>query len=343
MAMANGDETMNWNELDIIDWLTMHSAASLSGEPTVIVGPGDDAAVVRIDAAAENDVLFCADAIAETIHFILKDGDRSRSTSPTTEPLVAASEPYQIGWKLIAENISDIAAMGGTPRFSVATCHSPKTIASETLKEIFKGLSDCARRFGVFHVGGDLIRSSDSLSLSLALIGDVPRGKALLRSGAKPGDRLFVTGSLGGSILFKHHDFMPRIEEGKFLSKNGLASACIDITDGLALDLTRLLRASGDLGVRLYADAIPVSDAARLVAATTGRSPLKCALSDGEDFELLFTVPDALADELPSRWSEHGGLAPLTSIGVICEPTDGRQLLDANGNRTPLLSDGYVH
>ena len=333
---------MNWNELDIIDWLMSQSAASQASEPAVIVGPGDDAAVVRLDAAAENDILFCADAIAENVHFIIKSESGEPSTKPTSQP-VAASEPYQIGWKLIAENISDIAAMGGTPRFSVATCHAPKTISADTLKEIFKGLTDCARRFGVFHVGGDMIRSTDALSLSLALIGDIPRGKALLRSGAKPGDRLFVTGSLGGSILFKHHDFMPRIAEGRFLSENGLATACMDITDGLALDLTRLLRASGDLGVRLYADAIPVSDAARLVSASTGRTPLNCALSDGEDFELLFAVPDAIADELPARWSAHGGLAPLACIGVVCEPADGRYLIDANENRTPLTSDGYVH
>jgi thiamine-monophosphate kinase len=187
-------------------------------------------------------------------------------------------------------------------------------------------------------VGGDTT-AGPVRELHVFGVGRVPAGKAVLRSGAKPGDVVYVTGSLGGSLAGRHLAFEPRVAEGGWLREGGWATAMLDISDGLVVDLERLLESSG-VGARLQAERIPVSAEAR--ALKDGRTALDHALSDGEDYELLFTVPAARVADFEAAWKKEFDL-PCTPIGEITDDRGSLEIRDAAGKSIRPLREGYEH
>lgn len=319
------------NELELIKLLT----AGLTSNPSVVVGPGDDCAVLRIDPLREL-VLFKTDSVIEGVHF------------------TSDCSGHKLGHKALARCLSDVAAMGGRPLAALVALATPAAFDPARLKAIYDGLNQLAARYGVAVCGGETCLCPDRLVITVSVLGLVEPEKCVLRSGAKPGDAIFVTGELGGSILGRHLEFEPRLTEARWLVEHFPVTAMIDLSDGLATDLKRILAASGT-GAELLADAIPISPAARQktrmpkhpdpVASDTRPllpgTPLVFALTDGEDYELLFTVPPGFAVNLMDRWRERFPQVRLSCIGKItAEKTV--TIRDRLG-RKPLALDGYIH
>jgi len=245
--------------------------------------------------------------------------------------------PDLIGRKAVLSAVSDIAAMGGTPRAVVASVLLRPGLARSDLEALYLAMCDAAASCGAALVGGDIAAGGDRLVLSVAVLGEShPRGD-VTRSGARAGDALFVTGALGGSLLGRHLTFTPRLREARELADALTLHAMIDVSDGLAQDLGHILAESG-VGAVLDAAAIPVSEDARRLAERSGRSPLDHALSDGEDFELLFAVSPADADRVPGTLSTG---VPVSRIGFIAR--EKGLFLDEAGVRRPLRAKGWVH
>lgn len=307
------------NELELLARLL----PTLPGNETVVLGAGDDCAV--LDAGLPDRwLLFKTDAVVEGVHFL-----------PDTTP-------EKIGRKALARTLSDIAAMAGTPTAAVVTVGLPRGADAERVRGIYAGLAECARTHGVAIVGGETTANPGGLLLSIALLGWVAKDRCLRRAGAQPGDALFVTGELGGSLAGRHLDFAPRLAEARWLAAHGDVHALIDLSDGLASDLRHLLAASG-VGAELRAESIPISRAAREAERTAGRGkpPLLAALADGEDFELLLAVAARRAVPLLDAWRTHFPDLPLTCIGRV---TAGRNIVlrDRDGVK-PFPDHGYVH
>ena len=273
---------------------------------------GDDAAVLRPPSGR---LLLASDCLVEGVHF-----DR------------ALSSLADVGWKSLAVNLSDVAAMGGAPSAAVVAVAGASL---DELEQLYAGMVEAAERYGCPVVGGDLSSGSE-LVLSAAVLGHVPAGQAVLRSGARPGDALFVTGPLGrsaaglralregsagGELARAHRRPEPRCEEGRAARAAG-ARAMIDVSDGLAIDLDRLALASG-VGVVL--DEVPVAAGATLADA----------LSGGEDFELVFAAPDVATVR---RAFAEAGLTSPTQIGS-CSADSAERLLAGS----PLAAEGYLH
>lgn len=276
--------------------------AAYKTERHTIVGVGDDAAVLRIPGARELLLLTC-DTLVEGVHFTMKD-----------------TSGYQIGWKALGAGLSDIAAMGGRPVSTIVSLALPAGIKVSFTDGFTEGMNSLARRFNVDIVGGDTVSSPNAIVITVAVNGIVSKKNLVLRRGARVGDKILVTGSLGGSRYGKQFKFVPRIKEAQWLVRHGRINAMIDITDGLGIDLYRLINASR-VGAVLYKEAIPISkDAYRT------KDPLKSALYDGEDFELLLTTKDA--DKLFNK------RVPLTVIGEIT---------GARGRIKNLKHGGYEH
>ena len=244
---------------------------SLPTNPSVVVGAGDDCAV--LDAGVPDRLLlFKTDAIVEGVHF------------------AADAPPERIGHKALGRCLSDIAAMAGTPTAALITIGLPGDFKPEVVEAIYAGMNALARRHGVAIVGGETTANPERIFISVALLGWVPRGKGVLRSGAEAGDAIFVTGDLGGSLAGKHLEFEPRLAEARWLAQHFSLHAMLDISDGLAGDLRHILTASR-VGAELFAASIPISREARRAAkaSSAAKPALLAALTDGEDFELLFT------------------------------------------------------
>lgn len=301
-------------EFDLIRWIRREAPA----RGLVLVGIGDDAALVRNLSDA---TLVTTDMLIGGVHF---------------DP--AATEPNEVGWKVMARNISDIAAMGGRATAAVAAAALPHGYSAQDAHTLLLGLLDCAEEFGVCLVGGDLAATPGPLVVTVTLLGDLGGRKPILRSGARPGDALLVTGTLGGSLLGKHLRFLPRQPEGLVLAERYTPHAMIDISDGLARDLHHMLEESG-VGAKLWADRIPVSDDALRMAADSGRTPLDHALGDGEDYELLFALDEAAADRLVA---EQPFEIPVTRIGTITSGA-GASLVLPDGSERPLEPQGWEH
>src|SRR5580698_4250984 len=249
------------NEFELISRLTR----SLPANKSVVTGAGDDCAVLDL-GLPEGLVLFKTDAVAEGVHF------------------TAETPPEKIGRKALARCLSDIAAMAGTPGSAVVTIGLPLKFEPAFVEKIYAGMSALAKSYDVAIVGGETTTNPGGIFISIALLGTVPREKRILRSGAKPGDALFVTGELGGSLSGKHLDFEPRLAEARWLAEHFPIHAMIDLSDGLAGDLQHILQAGG-VGAELLARAIPISRAAKLQsrAESTTKPPLLAALGDGDD------------------------------------------------------------
>lgn len=279
--------------------------------PGVVLGIGDDCAIVRPRGAAE-DWLYTTDLLIEGTHFL-------RTTHTAAE----------VGWKAVARGLSDIAAMGGTPRFCLLSLALGDWVDARWVDGFYRGLLRLAGRTGAALIGGDVARTAH-VACDIVVAGTVARGKALRRDGARPGDAIYVSGTLGGSALglateggkawARHKRPVPRLALGRFLREQLRATAAMDLSDGLSLDLRRMCVASG-----LHAEitAPPIFRGATLEQALHG----------GEDYELLFTVRSAT--RVPRAFE---GLA-LTRIGTMRKGTPGAVDLDG----APLPALGYDH
>jgi thiamine-monophosphate kinase len=306
------------NELELIARLT----SALPRNDSVVVGAGDDCAV--LDLGGPDYVLFKTDAVVEGVHF------------------TGETAPEKVGRKALARCLSDIAAMAGQPGSALVTIALPKHFDVERIERIYSGLNALATEHGVAIAGGETTENPERLLISIAMLGTVPRNRCLLRSGAKAGDAIFVTGQLGGSINGKHLEFQPRLREAGWLAEQFPVHALIDVSDGLASDVRHLMKASG-VGAELLSRAIPISREAKLAsrAESSARPPLLAALTDGEDFELLFTIASNQAVRLLDGWKARFPGLPLTCIGrITAEP--GLRLRDSEGVRT-LNVHGYTH
>lgn len=283
----------------------------LAPETGIVLGIGDDCAVYRSRGARE-DLLFTTDLLIEDVHFL-------RRTHRASD----------VGWKALARGLSDIAAMGGTPRFCLLSLAIARWADRTWVDGFYRGLLSLAAESGVTLAGGDLARAA-KVTCDVIVCGAVPRGKALLRSGARAGDSIYVSGQLGGSALGlagargsarrRHLHPEPRLELGRALRGRLHATAAMDLSDGLSLDLRRLCLASG------------LAAEIELPPVFPGASPEQ-ALHGGEDYELLFTV--APRQRVPDQLA---GL-PLTRIGVMRRGRKG----SVKYNGAPLPPLGYDH
>lgn len=279
---------------------------------SVIKGSGDDAAVIRWTKGKY--LLFTCDMSIEDVHFKLSE-----------------ATPFQIGWKALGRNISDIAAMGGVPRHALVSIGINPDLSASFLTGICKGMKKIADKFNINIVGGDMSRSK-KLVIDISLIGEVEKKNLVLRSGAKVGDLILVTGSLGGSQKGRHLNFTPRLNEVRKLVKGFKINSMIDISDGLILDLWRILDASR-AGARIYQNTIPLSKEAE---------SFEKALYEGEDFELLFTMSPKEAKRF-FRTALARMETPVTLIGEIMNKGYGYKLIKSDGKIIPLKAKGYLH
>jgi thiamine-monophosphate kinase len=285
------------------DRLLARLLPSLGRPRGVIVPAGDDCAVVPSPRGKL--LLLKSDCVVEKVHF--------RSDAP----------PRSIGWKAMMRPLSDFAAMSGLPQFALITLMIPGHTRSEWVRKLYGGLTLAASRFDVSIVGGETSSTTGFLAISVSVSGYVERNRWVSRRGGKAGDDLFVTGRLGGSLRRKHLCFLPRIKESRWLTKNFVVHAMMDLSDGLGADLPRLAAASR-LGFEVEKEKLP---------RTTGSS-IKEAIADGEDYELLFAAPARQRARLLARWRSRFPSLPLTRIG---------QLTRKSATSKQALPGGYVH
>lgn len=302
------------SEFALIDWVRRRVT---SASPRLRVGIGDDAA--ELDLSETDGTLLAVDMLVEGVHFTFPD-----------------ATPRQVGRKALAVNLSDIAAMGGTPLAALVSVALPRGHGTKLAEELHEGLIELAGHYDVSLVGGDTTSSDGPLVISVTVLGLSPAGGPVLRSGARPGDVLLVTGALGGSGSGHHLDFEPRTTEARALLAAADVHAMIDISDGLAADLSHLLKESG-VGAVISAESIPIR--AEALDATDGRTPLAHALGDGEDFELLLAVSPEDASRL---LAQPPFVTPLTRIGE-CTTESGGRLALADGRAVPLPPLGWQH
>jgi thiamine-monophosphate kinase len=300
-------------EFDLIAGFRSRSDPS----PRVLLGIGDDCASLRFTPGHE--VLVTTDMLMDGRHFRLEN-----------------VTPEEIGYKAMAVNLSDIAAMAGQPIAAVVAVALPRGSAATIAPRIHLGLLDAARPFGVAIVGGDTNAWDGPLVVSVTILGEVAPGKAVRRSGAKVGDVVLVTGPLGGSLLGRHLRPVPRIAVARRIVVLGPIHAMIDISDGLAADLGHILEESGSLGATLDVAAIPIHADAHAMAAVDGRSALDHALNDGEDFELAFAAPPELAARIRDQ------VKGIHQIGVITAGP-GLRLRHPDGRVATITARGFDH
>lgn len=298
----------------------------LPTHPQLLLGVGDDAAILQL--AQSRDCIVTSDLLAEGTHFVLPVDGSLDEILP------------RVGRKALAVNLSDIAAMAARPLAAVISLLLPKRNALTVAEGLYDGLLPLAEEFRTAVAGGDTNCWDGPLVISVTAIGETTSHGPLRRDRAQPGDAILVTGDLGGSITGKHLDFTPRVREALLLHQRCDLHSGMDISDGVSLDLARLCEASG-CGALLQQEAIPISDAARTVAAESksGRTPLEHALSDGEDFELLLTAPASVAEQM---LQDQPLEVPITRIGQITEQA-GIRIVDESGAARDLTLAGYEH
>jgi thiamine-monophosphate kinase len=308
----------------------------------LIVGIGDDAAVLSPDANGDL-ILVTTDMLSEGVDFRLD-----------------IITPYQLGWKSAAANISDIAAMGGTPTWTFASVGFRPETEVEFVDRFFAGIVECAARFGSTLAGGDTNEVAGDYAISITQMGRVPQDRLLRRSGAKPGDKILVTGWLGNSrggleLLLKygfdeaarlssylveaHLMPTPRVPEATVAARTRFVRSAMDLSDGLGADLPKLCAASG-CGAIVYADRLPISDDLRRAGEILQKDAGLLAAGGGEDFELLMSVDPKNVDAVISK-IELATQTPVTEIGEI---TSGNsvEIVDSDGLRRP-IAGGWEH
>jgi thiamine-monophosphate kinase len=309
--------------------------------PEVALGIGDDCAVLQPQAGRE--WVITTDTQVEDVHF-----RRAWLT------------PYQIGWRAMAVNLSDIAAMGAQPFGALAALTLPAATEAAFFDQLLDGLCDLGLRLNCPLIGGNLARDPVRLSLTLTVLGHVPLGQAVLRRGARSGDEIWVSGRLGGSaaglqtflqtipladamctaLRQRYTQPLPRVREAIFLRASGHLTSMIDLSDGLAGDLGHLCEESG-VGAQIVADTLPLDSGVREVARALGEDPVDYALRGGEDFELCYTaLPGALTPLLDEFRGQFG--IDLTRVGVMTSERSLR-LVHADGSQTPLSPQAFDH
>jgi thiamine-monophosphate kinase len=302
------------------------------------VGIGDDAAVAAPERGALE--ILTTDALVESIHF-----DRRLSS------------PADIGWKALAVNLSDVAAMGGAPRLALLSLGIPGDVSAEEIDELIGGFLALAAEAGVTLAGGNITRSPGPLLVDVTVTGYARPRHVLTRGGGRPGDEIYVTGTIGGAAaglawwqarggpidgiedcVARHRRPAPRVRIGALLGRNRAASACMDLSDGLA-DAVRQIAGASGTGAEVDAGLLPVPDAARAWFAGTGVDPATAAAAGGDDYELLFTVPRRSRGRLATVIRQSRGV-PVTRIGSL---TRERGLVLLRGGAPEPLPAGFVH
>ena len=289
--------------------------------PLLRLGAGDDAAVLRVEEL--DDCVMTVDMLMDHVDFEL-----------------AAVDPRRVGYKALAVNLSDLAAMASRPLAGVVALALPRTGGMELAQNLYEGLLPLAERYGVAIAGGDTNSWDGPLAISVTLLGMLTEHGPLRRNGARPGDQILVTGSFGGSILGHHLDFQPRVEEALLLADRYQPHAGIDVSDGLSIDLAHLVQESG-CGAVVRTHAVPVADDAHRLAESLadGSTPLDHALGDGEDFELILAVgPEEARRILADQPLE----VPITAIGEFIDQ-EGLWQVDVAGRRRRLTPQGWQH
>jgi thiamine-monophosphate kinase len=271
----------------------------------VIAAAGDDAAIVEVPGR-DNLLVLKTDCVVEGVHF-------SKGATPEA-----------VGWKAMMRPLSDFAAVSGLPEFALVTLVAGRHIKVAWVTQVYRGLNRAARHFGVSVVGGETSATSGPAVISISVAGRVEKRRWTSRAGGKPGDPLFVTGRLGNTLERKHLEFVPRIPESRWLTGNFRVHAMMDLSDGLGADLPRLAKAS-EVNFELDRDSLPLARGATV----------RKAISDGEDYELLFAISARDTARLQNRWRKKFPRVPLTRIGSLIPQS-------ATGNPQSLKS-GYVH
>jgi thiamine-monophosphate kinase len=266
---------------------------------------GDDCAVVEC-SRAKNLLVLKTDCVVEKIHF-----------KPTTGPAL-------VGWKAMMRPLSDFAAVSAVPQFALITLIVPASRSISWVRKLYRGLQHAASRFDVAIVGGETTATRGPAAISVSVSGFVEKSRWISRRGGKKGDDLFVTGRLGGSLRGKHLRFVPRVHESRWLTKNFRIHAMMDLSDGLGVDLPRLARAS-KLGFKIDKKSLPLAPGAKI----------DNAISDGEDYELLFAISSRDRARLEPAWRKKFPRLRLTRIGFLTQPL--------NHSTSQLLPRGYVH
>jgi thiamine-monophosphate kinase len=271
---------------------------------TVVAGPGDDCAVIEF-SSGRNFLVLKTDCIVEGVHFLSR------------------ADPADVGWKAMMRPLSDFAASSAVPQYALITLIASKQTEVEWVKKLYRGLRRAAKRFDVSIVGGETSSSPGPIVISVSVAGFVERNRWLLRRGGKVGDDLFVTGQLGGAVKQKHLRFIPRIAESRWLTKNFSIHAMMDVSDGLGVDLPRLARAS-KVGFKIKLENLPLSRG----------SKIDNAVSEGEDYELLFAISPRHSRRLQRAWKRKFPKLALTRIG---------QLDQRSNTKRQTLPGGYIH
>lgn len=275
----------------------------------VIRGIGDDASVLKY--RRDKHLLFTTDMLVEERHFHRRSGG------------------YLIGRKAVCCSISDIAAMGGLPRWAVISLGVPGRLPLKFIDDLYRGIRNVSEKFRIDLVGGDTVGSREII-INIAMLGEVEKKNLALRSGARQGDWIFTTGAFGGSLKGRHLRFTPRLEEARFLVRNFKVNSMIDVSDGLIADLWHILESSRT-GALIYEEDIPVSKNAKTFDS---------AIKEGEDFELVFTMPESHGHRLTKKWPFN---VRLSKIGRICNVNEGFNLVRKNGRREKIAPVGYMH
>jgi thiamine-monophosphate kinase len=308
----------------------------------IVVGIGDDVAVLA--DTDEEFLLATVDSQVEQVHFLRHE-----------------ISPHQLGRRALAINLSDIAAMGGRPQLALVSLALPADTEVTWMEDLYRGLREEADRYGTAVVGGNMARSPGGVFIDVCVLGRVRREHLLLRSGARPGDRVLVTGQLGqagaGLKLLLDPDLRieapdrdvllthlltptPRVSEATAIAHAGLATAMIDVSDGLSSDVGHICERS-QVGVRIWAERLPISAAVRHVAELTSTPSWQLALASGEDYELCFTAPPDAVEELIAAVAETGTL--VTVIGEILPADQGRRLVLTDDQEVLLEPSGWQH
>ncbi|MEN6371360.1 MAG: thiamine-phosphate kinase [Armatimonadota bacterium] len=309
-------------------------------DPRVVVGFGDDAALV----------LTCGEMLQVITTDLLIEGTHFRQD---------IIDPYSLGWKSVAVNISDVAAMGGVPTWAFVSIAFPD-IEVEFIEELYKGMNDISRRFGSRIIGGDTNKADGNIVINVAQLGEVEESRAAKRNTARPGDRILVTGTIGDSlagfrlldkfglaqaskdfphVVERHLRPTPRVPEARAAVKERLVGAMMDLSDGLAIDLGKMCGASG-VGARVFEEKLPVSDGLKPAASALGMSTASLASSGGEDYELLIAAAPENTEKLIQTVQTATGTR-VTEIGEFTE--ESRITLVHPDGAESLLKAGWKH
>lgn len=325
------------NEFELIKFLTQKLPRKTKG---LSCGIGDDCAVIR---GEKFDWLLTADSLIEGVHFDF------RNTNAT-----------DLGRKVLSANLSDVAAMGGQPLYFTVSIGVPRRVSAVQLKKIYSGMIDVAKKNGVVMAGGDTCASPKGLFISIALVGKIMKNRAILRSGARPGDHVFVSGTFGDAafalgclkkkrkvdryFVNRLNNPSARVKLGRLIADEGLASSMIDVSDGLLADLGHIADASG-VGFVVDAGAVPVSGFFSNIAARYGLDSLLLALAGGDDYELCFTVPRSRLRAFlkMKKIIEKKAGCPVSMIGRIVENKRKRIVRGKGGKVLAISRRGYDH